>query len=156
VSYPPNTNGFLYYYMSPDKPPIAGELRLRVTSSDGPASFGSGSDLLRSDGRLWSRPLLTLSKDYSLLYKKLREEAFVSDDLDAALSFFPIRSSFRSQLLYTLNDTFIVDFSINEEEVIVVTEQAAERLPFMGICFDSREGMGTPYAGAYINHHLLY
>ena len=44
--YPPDTKAFLYYSMSPEKPRIAGELRLRVTSSDDVASFESGSDLL--------------------------------------------------------------------------------------------------------------
>ena len=38
-SFPPDTKGFLYYSMSPERPCIAGELRFRVTSSDNPASF---------------------------------------------------------------------------------------------------------------------
>ena len=45
--FPSGTKAFLYYSMSPEKSRIDGELRLRVTSSDGPASFESGSDLLR-------------------------------------------------------------------------------------------------------------
>ena len=58
-SYPPDTKVFLYYFTG--KPRIAGELRLRVASSDDSASFESGSDLLRTDGQLWSRPLPVLS-----------------------------------------------------------------------------------------------
>jgi hypothetical protein len=42
-SFPPDTKAFLYYFTSPEKPRIAGELRLRVASSDDPASFKSGS-----------------------------------------------------------------------------------------------------------------
>jgi hypothetical protein len=118
--------------MSPGKPRIGGELRLRVTSSDDPASFESGSDLLRADGQPWSRPLYHLSKYYSPLYEKLKEERFVSDDLDAALSTLPtkIPSYRRSQFLYTLNDTFIVDFSSRRLFLFLVTEQVVESLPF--------------------------
>jgi hypothetical protein len=64
-------------------------MRLRLTSSDDPASFESGSDFLRSDGQPWSRPLHALPKYYSPLYDKLGEEQFVPDDLDAALSTLP-------------------------------------------------------------------
>ena len=51
--YPPDTKAFLYYSMSPEKPRIAGELRLRVTSGNDPSFFESGSDLLQPDGVIW-------------------------------------------------------------------------------------------------------
>ena len=72
-----------------EKPRIAGELRLRVTSSDDPASFENGSGLLRIDGQPWSRPLCVLPKQYLSLYEKLREDRLVPDDLDAVLSTLP-------------------------------------------------------------------
>jgi hypothetical protein len=71
--------------MSPEKPRIAGNLRFRVTSSDDPSSFESGSDLLLVDGQPWSRPLHALPKYYLPLYDKLREEQLISDDLDKVL-----------------------------------------------------------------------
>jgi hypothetical protein len=82
-----------------------------------PASFESGSDLLRSDGQPWLPPLYALPKYHSPLYDKLREEQFVPDDLDAALSTLPSKnlSYRRSHFLYTLNDTFFVDFSSSVE-----------------------------------------
>jgi len=86
IPYPPDTKAFLYYSMSPEKPRIAGNLRFRVTSSDDPSSFESGSDLLLVDGQPWSRPLHALPKYYLPLYDKLREEQLVSDDLDKVLS----------------------------------------------------------------------
>jgi hypothetical protein len=143
--------------MSPGKPRIGGELRLRLTSSDHPASFESGSDLLRADGQPWSRPLYALPKCYPPLYEKLREEQFVPDDLDAALSTMPSRQlRYRtSQLLYTLNDTFIVDFSNFALKLFVVTEQGLETLPLYDIFVDWRRLLkSTPYTGAYTNHHL--
>jgi hypothetical protein len=87
-TYPPDTKSFLYYFMPPDKPCIAAELRLRVTSSKDPASFESGSDLLKSNGQPWSRPLWILPRYYNRLYEKLREDRLVPDDLDAVLSTF--------------------------------------------------------------------
>ena len=154
--YPPDTSAFLYYFTSPEKPRIAGELRLRVASSDDITSFESGSDLLLPDGQTWSRPLYVLSKFYGFLYNILREDRLVSDDLDTVLSTFPskkLKYALR-QLLYTLNDTFIVDFS-SEPNCFVITEQGAERLLFPKLfCDNRRQWNGTPYTGAYTNHLL--
>ena len=152
-SYPPDTKAFLYYFTSPEKPRIAGELRLRVTSSDDPASFESGSDLLRANGQLWSRPLYSLPKYYPPLYEKLREERLVPDDLDTILSTFS-RISINSgrQLLYTLNDTFIVDFSAEDLFLFVVTEQGVGSLRFWKPFRDNRDRRNvSPYTGAYTN-----
>ena len=114
----PDTKAFLYYFTSPENPRIAEELRLRVLSSDDPASFESESDLLLLNFQplAWSCPLYVLSKSYIPLFENLREERFVSDDLDAAvLTLTPRSPRYRQrQLLYTLNDTFIVDFSTQE------------------------------------------
>jgi hypothetical protein len=155
--FPPDTKAFLYYFTSSGKPPNAGELRLRVTSSDDPASFESGSDLLKPNGRPWSRPLFVVSRIYIPLYEKLREERLVSDDLDAVLSTFPhkLPSYGRNQYLYTLNDTFIVDFSTQKLFFRVITEQGMEVLQFTGPFYEMRGGSRlTPYTGAYTNHHL--
>jgi hypothetical protein len=136
--------------MLPEKPRIAGEIRLRVTSSDDPASFESGSDLLLPDGLSWSRPLYSLSKHYLPLYEKLREEGFIPDDLDRVLATLSERNIInysRSRVLYTLNDTFIVNFSIRPN-FLVITEQGVESLRIQ-LFFDGRGMyMGTPYTGA--------
>ena len=143
--------------MSPDKPRIAGELRLRVASSDDPASFESGSDLLRTNGQVWSRPLFTLLDYYPRLYEKLREERLVPDDLDKALSTLLFRkfSYSRTQFVYTLNDAFIVNFTSENMWFAVITEQGVEGLPFHFL-FSDRRGMCmiTPYTGAYTSHQL--
>jgi hypothetical protein len=156
LTYPPDTTAFLYYFTSPNKPRIAGELRLRVVSSDDYASFESGSDLLGANGQPWSRPLYHLVSKYSALYEKLREEKLVPDDLDAALSTFPLKVPAgkyrRGQLLYTLNDTFIVDFSSHGPYLSVITEQGLGMLPFSGPFVQVRPIPITPYTGAYPNH----
>ena len=151
LPFPPNTKGFLYYFMSPEKPRIAGEVRFRVTSSDDPASFESGSDLLKPNGQPWSRPVYFLSKFYVPLYEKLREERFVPDDLDAALSALP-RKNYRyrpGQTLYTLNDTFIIDFSKSWRQFIAITEQGLETIKFLYQFSEQRLATRlSPYTGA--------
>ena len=162
-SFPPDTKSFLYYFTPPEKPRIAGELRIRIVSSDDPASFESGSDLLLRDGRLWLRPLYFLSKIHISVYEKLREERLVPDDLDTALSTLPSKypTSCRSQLLYTLNDTFIIDLGSFSTILFVITEQGVATLPLRGQILDGRRNGGThfrgayaPYKGAYTDHHL--
>ena len=57
--------GFLYYYHEPTRmPPLAGELRFRITPSPDPASFRTGSDL-RTEGRygfVWGIPLSAIAQ----------------------------------------------------------------------------------------------
>ena len=140
--------------MPTEKPRIAGELRLRVTSSDDAESFESGSDLLLPDGQLWSRSLYFLPKYYFPLYEKLREDRLIPDDLDTALMALPSKRPHHrtSHILYTLNDTFIVDFSISQKSFFVITEQGAEMQQIIKI-FVPRD-LKLPYTGAYTDHHL--
>ena len=150
--YPPDTKAFLYYFTSPEKTRLSGELRFRVASSDDPASFETGSDLMKINGQTWSRPLIDLSKCYNPLYEKLREELLVPDDLDAVLSTFP-RGSARvrhSQFLYTLNDAFIVNLTSYEKILIVVTEQGFKslRLRVCSLFKETRDSARlVPYTG---------
>jgi hypothetical protein len=155
LPYPPDIKSFLYYFTRPEKPRIAAELCLRVTSSGVPTSFESGSDLLKPNGRPWSRPLCVLPRYYNPLYKKLREDRLVPDDLDAFLStsISKLPKYRGNQLLYTLNDTFIVDFSYTKLHLFVITEQSIEMLLFRGLFYEGCR-MILPYTGAYTNHHL--
>ena len=148
VPYPPETTGFLYYFTSRERPRIAGELRLRVASSDDPKSFESGHDLLRLDGRPWSRSLFSVSKHYTPLYEKLREERLVSDDLGTVLSTFTRVP--RCQQIYTLNDPFIVNLEKIDQDFTIITQQAMELLRFNGPLADCRSMRRqiTPYTGA--------
>ena len=157
IPFPPDTKAFLYYSIPSGKPRIAGELRLRVASSDDHASFESGSDLLGKDGHPWTRPLYYIPQVYSPLYEKLREENFVSDDLDRVLSpFLTVHpSNYHRPHLYTLNDPFIVDFNITRLSLFIITEQGMQILPFQGVFYESRNDFihRRPYTGAYISRH---
>ena len=154
TSYPPDIKAFLYYSSLPGRPRLAGELRLRATSRDDPTSFESGYDLLGSNGQPWSRPLLMLSRcsSYIPLYKRLRNDGLVSNDLDAIISTFPGSSNiyYRGQQLYTLNDTFMVDFSKEILHLTVITEQGLEMLHIYKTFFDKQVApFAPPYRGAY-------
>ena len=153
-TFPPDTKAFLYYSIPPEKPRIAGELRLRVASSDNLASFESGSDLLLSDGRAWTRRLVTLSKDDLRLYEKLKEDGFISDDLHSALSTLPKKIMHNSPF-YTLHDPFLVNFSVTHATFFVITEQGVGELLFQKVFTDNRDtSRRVPYTGAYTNRHL--
>jgi hypothetical protein len=157
IPFPPDTKVFLYYSSLPEGHRIAGELRLRVTSQDDPASFDSGSDLMKPNGQPWSRQVFFLPKYYKSLYGKLREERLVSDDLDAVLSTFTpkLPKYNRYQLIYTFNDTFIIDFMSRDHLLTVITEQGMETLLFTGPNHESRgRRIIRPYTGAYTNHRL--
>jgi hypothetical protein len=153
--FPADTKAFLYYSAPPERPRMAGELRLRLASDDNFASFESGSDLLRTNGRPWSRPLYFVSKysSYRLLYEKLREDRLVPDDLDAALSTFPAKWPVYSQgnISYTINDPIVVHVNAYSVYFLVITEQGVARMTFNDLFKDARDRSrckSRPYTGA--------
>ncbi|RDX40195.1 hypothetical protein OH76DRAFT_1366568 [Lentinus brumalis] len=50
-------SGFLYYHQPACAPPLAGELRFRLTASNDPASFPFGNDFVTKRGLPWFVPL---------------------------------------------------------------------------------------------------
>ena len=81
---------------------------------------------------------------------KLREDGLVPDDLDAVLSTFPPEVS-RAQNFYSLNDTFIIDFSHIRLTFCIITEQVVGRLRFYGLVVEQRgtQTRRPAYTGAY-------
>ncbi|TFK83911.1 hypothetical protein K466DRAFT_242982 [Polyporus arcularius HHB13444] len=62
----PALGGFLYYYQPPRAPPLAGEIRFRITASDDPATFSSGTDVTTGAGGLpWCISLPALARNDS-------------------------------------------------------------------------------------------
>ncbi|TBU22218.1 hypothetical protein BD311DRAFT_770818 [Dichomitus squalens] len=89
--FPPNTAGFLYYHTPPYSPPLAGEVRFRITPSPDPSSFSEGSDLLMEHGVSWRIPLLSTAetgvKRYTGLHALLLQDGLVTPQLlDIAVS----------------------------------------------------------------------
>ena len=59
-------------------------------------------------------------------------------------------------MIYAFSDTFIVDFTKETLFFIVITEKGFELSTFQNPIVDFRRSSnGSPYTGAYINHHLL-
>ncbi len=68
--------GWLYYHQPPSGPPLAGEVRFRITASEGPASFASGVDAVTRSGIPWCIPLpvIALDQSYAVLRHLLTDE----------------------------------------------------------------------------------
>ncbi|SJL08460.1 uncharacterized protein ARMOST_11824 [Armillaria ostoyae] len=84
VSFPDKTTGFLYYWTHSDLPATAGQVRFRLTSTNDPSLFKSGSDLLKPDGTPWAIPLAKLVRVYgsgSGYVQILLDDGLVSKDL---------------------------------------------------------------------------
>lgn len=84
--FPEGTRGFIYYNVPPPQfPPIMGDLRFRITSSDDPSSFNCGSDLHSpiKSSLPWHYPLLLLapSKKHEHLCEQLVAEGLVLPEL---------------------------------------------------------------------------
>ncbi|KAM5537493.1 hypothetical protein V8D89_008820 [Ganoderma adspersum] len=88
--FPPSTQGFLYYHIPPHSPPLAGELRFRLTPSGSrdPAGFAAGSDLVVEVGLPWRYPLwkIVCREECRGLAALLVQDGLTSQDtLDAAV-----------------------------------------------------------------------
>ena len=105
----------------------------------------------------WSAVVAFTLHSGGFLYEKLKEERLVPDDLDAALS--TLRSKVsryrQSQILYTLNDIFVLNFSSCKPKFTVVTEEGMEVLVLdKAFCECRATYKAAPYTGAYTNYHL--
>ncbi|KAI0692533.1 hypothetical protein C8T65DRAFT_550827, partial [Cerioporus squamosus] len=54
--------GFLYYHQIPRAPPLAGQLRFRLTASADPATFSAGVDVTTRRGTPWYIALPTIAR----------------------------------------------------------------------------------------------
>ena len=108
--------GFLYYHHM-GIPPLAGELRFRVTNSENPYSFALGIDYTPTGQSLpWSLPLLTLeSAQYMAVLRDLllRDRLVSQDTLDLARTHSAKRayqgeSNRITRMLYSFGQPFIL------------------------------------------------
>ena len=78
MPFPPDSDGFLYYYTPPKAPPFVGEIRFRRASN--PESFHDGEDLMTMEKTPWSLPLYDLANrgSYAVLRNQLVHDGLVS------------------------------------------------------------------------------
>ncbi|KAK0445024.1 uncharacterized protein EV420DRAFT_1648541 [Desarmillaria tabescens] len=111
LAFPNQTAGYYYYWTHSDLPATAGQLRFRVTPTNDPSLFASGSDLLKPNGMPWVVPmcrLLGLPKAEGFL-QKLLEDGLMSEDLIRSEYFRIYRElhlSTKSVLLESFHDAF--------------------------------------------------
>ncbi|EIW62191.1 uncharacterized protein TRAVEDRAFT_45026 [Trametes versicolor FP-101664 SS1] len=120
-----NLRGFLYYHLPPGAPPLAAEIRFRVTGSPDPAFFSSSPDLMTQHGLPWRIPLLNLVRHRRRLHPDplwlvLVEDGLVSEDqlLSDSQVDVPKESSpsMNTRLIYGFGQPFLLDFSACEPQ----------------------------------------
>ncbi|KZT28293.1 hypothetical protein NEOLEDRAFT_1129671 [Neolentinus lepideus HHB14362 ss-1] len=60
--FPSDAQGFFYWHLEPNAPPLAGQLRFRITNSPDSAAFSDGRDLQLPDGGVWSISIFCISR----------------------------------------------------------------------------------------------
>ena len=149
--WPSNAKGFLYYFCPSGAPPIASEVRLRLTPVNDPKAFEQGEDLHLSNGQPWRRPIYSIATNSVLgpLYDKLRQEGLVSSKLDKALKALPKLTFMysRCQIIHTLTDTFILDLSSDWHTLVAISEKGIAPIHILRQFRDFRLDV-TPYKGA--------
>ncbi|KAK0236745.1 hypothetical protein EDD85DRAFT_952688 [Armillaria nabsnona] len=115
ISFPDKTTGFLYYWTHSDLPATAGQIRLRLTSTNDPSLFESGSDLHKPDGTPWAIPLARLLRDGSGsgYIQMLLNDGLVSKELIRS-KYFRLYEKLRfratSVLIESFDDVFPLSF----------------------------------------------
>ena len=161
--WPDNSKGFLYYHAPPNRPRIAGEVRLRLTPANDPSTFEQGSDLCFIDttnpnddstlSQPWRRPLYSLATNLATrpLYEKLIEDGFIPPDLDKAIQSLPkLRFMYsRCQFVHSINDTFILDLSSDWITIASISESGILPIQLLRQFRDFRINQ-NPYTGSVL------
>ena len=164
AKFPPNATGFLYYHRPPFCPPLAGEIRFRVTSSSDPAGFASGSDLLTALGLPWKIPLLymAVSKLYTTMRALLLQDGLVTPQLleTASAAAKTLRSPdlprhhdqvgvYKSSIIGSLRQAFAFRFGMYNGTLLVVGDDTALKKRLNGIGVIRVPADGTSGAARY-------
>lgn len=111
--FPAGTHGFLYYFLPPFAPPLAGEVRFRITSSQDPSSFSSGHDLRHPVTTLplsWSLRRIVSSTFRQRLESLLLYDGLVTPEvLTDAIKSTPVRHHTSVAGLYAFGQPFYLD-----------------------------------------------
>ncbi|TFK46234.1 hypothetical protein OE88DRAFT_1707835 [Heliocybe sulcata] len=137
MPFPPDSQGFLYWHLDPDAPPVSGQVRFRTATSSDPATFPIGRDLQLPDGRMWHISLFDIAEraKYSGLRIHLLSEKLVTVNvLDTAQNISSrngkrtYRPATGSLLIWKFGQSFLVDLTRNESSLWVIGRSAVERL----------------------------
>ncbi|KAK0432144.1 hypothetical protein EV421DRAFT_1850796 [Armillaria borealis] len=128
VSFPDKTTGFLYYWTHSDLPATAGQVRFRLTSTNDPSPFESGSDLHKPDGTPWAIPLGRLLRVHGSGSGYV--QMLLDDGLDLISSkYFRLYEKLRlranSVLIESPDDVFPVSFPRSTLSIYAASSDAA-------------------------------
>lgn len=141
--FPSGSHGFLYYHVPMSNvPPMAGEVRFRLTSRDDPALFLSGVDLIKPNGMPWSIPLLRAAPKvtrYRCLCQMLVNDGLITPALlekcDTMIS--GAETSSRSRFIHSLGQLFDVDFHTAEMAFFTCHDDVYQRCRIRGLFAES-------------------
>lgn len=162
--FPSGVQGFLYYHHPPPDLPTAGEVRFRITSSNDPASWASGTDFMRTDGMPWSLPTLFLAqinhsklkghvRTYEGLWSLLQRDELVSSKaigwcneiFDAS----PCSFHASSRFIHSLGRPFPIRFDSTHMNPHIVFGPTVSHLRVRGLFSQKNTGLPliSPYTG---------
>jgi len=133
--FPPGTQGFLYYHHSSSISPTAGSVRFRITESQDPATFRSGTDLLLPTELPWQIPLLAIAQPrrrkapsmYEPVRRSLLADQLISHDalekcakIHNAIDDTQVRVTGR--IVQSLDDTFSIRFDRGYPTICLVAD----------------------------------
>ena len=152
--FPDHARGFFYYYIAVDCP-LASSIRFRCTSSQDPATFSEGEDLLQPTGLPWQYPLAhiaTMRPPY-IRDRLLKAGMVTSDQVSRMHHIFERQQPQPSFVLYHINQLFSLKFHHGSLNLSLVINDELLRIRVLGIFTDTRinptkgDVYGLPYHG---------
>ncbi|KAG5642239.1 hypothetical protein DXG03_003363 [Asterophora parasitica] len=154
VPFPSNAMGFLYLHRPLSLPPIAAEIRLRLTPEPNPNLFSTGADLLR-DSIPWSIDLARIAKVKAYAPFKalvtshgLLDRVFM-DSLERAWEGHTTQD-FDTPVLHTLTEPFEMNLEQTSISIGIITTRGKGRICFKHFFADHRRTscyFGYPHNG---------
>jgi hypothetical protein len=152
TSFPDRTQGFFYYHNPLRNIQTSGEVRFRITTSNDPSTFASGTDLLGLTSQPWRLPLMDIAtaKQYNGLRQLLLEDDLVAaeviqqcvricDDWNV-----PDNSSQRRRFIHSFGQLFYVEFGSHGLTLFVVTNDSCPKVYIKRLFIDHGR---APFSG---------
>lgn len=124
LPFPPQTQGFLYWYKEPDAPILASEVRFRITGSPEVGQFSSGQDLRLPEGKVWHISLFDISRytNFLTLRTVLLNDGLINQELlDRAAKVMVLQGSrvmrpaSDSQFIWKFGQPFMLHFGMKNQ-----------------------------------------
>ncbi|KAG6835799.1 hypothetical protein H0H93_014589 [Arthromyces matolae] len=160
--FPPNTQGFLYIYRNPLLPPLATQIRFRLSASNRTEEFAQGNDLLTPNGTPWRFDAMNFLQmpTFKSLSEQLKEDGF-GDVVDALMELrhnmldrcLGLGRGRRNRALTFLEQPFIADVSARFHCFTSVSTNGLQMFAIPDIFSDMaprRKARRCPYTGRVV------